>query len=154
TFSWLVTHVNRAPLITDPGAQNSVEGASVSLLMAANDPDGDSVTFSASGLPPALGINPTTGLISGTLGATSGGSYTVTVTATDGTLPSSKSFTWTVNDLNHAPTLADPGNQNNAENASVSLTLSGSDIDGDVLSYSATGLPSGLTVNAGTGAIT
>ncbi|CDK97481.1 conserved protein of unknown function [Magnetospirillum gryphiswaldense MSR-1 v2] len=46
------------------------------------DPDsGDTLTYSASGLPPGLGISSTTGAISGT--PTAAGSHVVTITATD-----------------------------------------------------------------------
>jgi hypothetical protein len=52
-------------------------------------------TWSATGLPAGLTINPTTGAITGT--PTAVGSGPVTVTATDsGTLSASTTFTWTV----------------------------------------------------------
>ena len=41
------------------------------------------LTFSASGLPPGLSINPTTGVISGTPSTTVGSPFTVSLTATD-----------------------------------------------------------------------
>jgi hypothetical protein len=77
----------------------------------------------------------------------------VTATASDGTLTGSQTFTWTVTHVNHAPTLTAPGNQTSGENASVALQLAGSDLDGDALTYSASGLPAGVAVNAATGLI-
>jgi hypothetical protein len=71
-------------------------GTLVALQMAATDPDGDVVTYSATGLPAPLTIDPTTGLISGTLGVGSAGTYTVTVTASDGVSSTSQTFTWTI----------------------------------------------------------
>ena len=49
------------------------------------DPDGEPLTFTATGLPPGMVIDPATGIISGTLpaDASQAGPYTVTVTATD-----------------------------------------------------------------------
>ncbi|MFI9719994.1 putative Ig domain-containing protein [Streptomyces sp. NPDC052396] len=82
--------------VTNPGAQTSTAGAAVSLQVQATDSDaGQSLTYSATGLPPGLAIS-TAGLISGK--PTTAGKYNVTVTAQDATKASgSASFTWTVN---------------------------------------------------------
>ena len=59
---WILTTVaaltNRPPTLTDPGPQTNTEGASVTLPLTGTDPDGDPLTFSASGLPASLAINP------------------------------------------------------------------------------------------------
>ena len=145
---------NSPPTLTQPVNQTSAENAAVSLQLVGNDPDGDALTYSATGLPPVLSVNAATGLISGTLTATSAGTYTVTATVSDGSLTSSKTFTWMVTNVNQPPTLTQPPNRTSARNASVSLQLVASDPDGDVLTYSATGLPASLTINAATGLIT
>ena len=44
-------------------------------------------------------------------------------------------------------------NRSDPVSQSISLSLSGSDPDGDTLAYSATGLPIGLTINGATGVI-
>jgi hypothetical protein len=98
-FMWTITP-DGAPWVTSPANQSNLEKATISLQVAASDPDGDVLTYSATGLPPTLTINPVTGLISGTLSSTSAGTYTVTVTASDGSLSNSKTFTWTVMDVN------------------------------------------------------
>src|SRR5439155_1658638 len=152
-FTWTVTNVNRAPTLTAPANQTSAENATVSLQLVATDPDGGALTYSATGLPPSLTVTAATGLISGTLSLTSAGTYSVTATASDGTLSNSKTFTWTVTNVNRAPTLTAPANQTSAENAAVSLQLVATDPDGDALTYSATGLPPSLTVTAATGLI-
>jgi hypothetical protein len=51
------------------------------------------------------------------------------------------------------PTLANPGNQSSATGQQVSLQLMGSDPDGLAVTYTATGLPAGLTLGASTGFI-
>ena len=79
--------MNRAPVVSAIADQTSAENAAISLAVTASDPDGDAVTFSATGLPPGLAINPATGVISGTLSYTSAGTHPrLTVTASDGTL--------------------------------------------------------------------
>ncbi|MFD8814386.1 putative Ig domain-containing protein [Streptomyces sp. NPDC059627] len=81
--------------VTSPGSQSTVTGSSVSLQISASDSAGATLTYSASGLPTGLSISSSTGLISGT--ASTAGTYSTTVTATDSTGASgTASFTWTV----------------------------------------------------------
>jgi len=82
--------------VTNPGSQTGTVGTAVSLQVAATDSaSGQTLTYSAAGLPAGLSINATTGLISGT--PTTAGTSTVTVTAADTTGASgSASFTWTI----------------------------------------------------------
>ncbi|MFC5033757.1 hypothetical protein C8250_033520 [Streptomyces sp. So13.3] len=83
--------------VTNPGSQSSTVNTAVSLQIQATDSgSGQTLTYSATGLPPGVTINPSTGLISGT--PTTAGTYNVTVTAKDGTnATGSASFTWVVN---------------------------------------------------------
>jgi serine protease len=86
-----------AVTIATPEAQVGIVGASVSLpIQAAGSTEGEQLTYAATGLPPGLTIDPSTGTISGTLRIA--GTYTATVRATDAANDSSTaSFTWTVN---------------------------------------------------------
>jgi hypothetical protein len=145
---------NSPPVLTQPSNQTSAENSSASVQLSATDPNGNTLTYSATGLPGGLAINAQTGLMSGTLSYTSAGTYNVTATVSDGSLTNSKSFTWTVTNTNRPPVLTQPSNQTNAEGSSVSVQLSGSDPDGTSLTYSASGLPSSLSVNSSTGLIT
>jgi len=54
---------------------------------------------------------------------------------------------------NQPPTLFSPGNQTSAAGTAVSLNLQGSDPEGAPVTFSATGLPPGLTLTTSTGAI-
>ena len=82
--------------VTNPGNQTSTVGTAASLQINASDSaSGQTLTYSASGLPAGLSINPGSGLISGT--PTSAATSTTTVTAKDATgAAGSASFTWTV----------------------------------------------------------
>src|SRR5207244_7358868 len=84
-------------------------------------PDGGAIPYGAAALPPARTLPAATGLIAGTLSFASTGTYSVTATVSDGTLSDSKTFTWTVTNVNRAPTLTAPTNQTSAENAAISL---------------------------------
>jgi hypothetical protein len=82
--------------VTNPGNQASTVGAPANLQIHATDSaPGQTLTYSASGLPAGLTIDPATGLISGK--PTTTGISTVTVSARDTTnATGSTSFTWTV----------------------------------------------------------
>ncbi|MFC5766009.1 putative Ig domain-containing protein, partial [Actinacidiphila bryophytorum] len=82
--------------VTSPGNQSTKVGTAVSLQVHATDSaSGQTLTYSASGLPAGLSINSSTGVISGT--PTTVGNSSVTVTAKDTTNASgSASFTWAV----------------------------------------------------------
>ena len=82
--------------VTNPGSQTGTVGTAVSLQIHATDSaSGQTLTYSATGLPTGLSINSSSGLISGTPSAA--GTSSVTVTAKDTTNASgSASFTWTI----------------------------------------------------------
>jgi hypothetical protein len=65
------------------------------------------------------------------------GSLTVTVTADDGELEGSGSFTLAVNAVNDAPVVDAIDSQTVAEDTDFVLTLSASDVDGDAVTFSA-----------------
>ena len=147
---------NTEPTLSTPADQSHTEGDTVSLQLSANDPDNDPLSYSASGLPAGLSLEPSSGLISGTLAAGAVGSYTVDISVSDGNGGSaSASFGWTVEapPVNQVPVLTNPGDQLHTVGDNVSLQLVANDADGDSLSFSAVGLPSGLSVDTTSGAI-
>ncbi|HEX2751039.1 MAG TPA: PA14 domain-containing protein, partial [Verrucomicrobiales bacterium] len=107
-----------------------------------------------------------------TLLASPGGVWTLTVTPTAAgsisvTLPAGKCFDGGGNGnlasnacpatytpvANRAPVVTSPGNQTSPRGAIVSVQMQGSDPDGQALTWSAAGLPSGLSINSTTGLI-
>jgi DNA-binding beta-propeller fold protein YncE len=87
--------LNFAPVVNPPGNLASTVGSVISQPISASDPDGESMTFSAIGLPDGLGISATSGIISGTPNRI--GDFAVTVRATDVRGDSgTASFTWSV----------------------------------------------------------
>lgn len=90
------TSTGNTVTVTNPGSQSGTVGTAKSLQMSATDSaSGQTLTWSATGLPAGLSINSSTGLISGT--PTTATSYSTTVTAKDTTGASgSASFTFTI----------------------------------------------------------
>jgi len=82
--------------VTNPGAQTGTVGTAASLQIKASDSaTGQTLAYTASGLPAGLSIGSATGLISGT--PTTAATSSVTVTVTDGTGASgTATFSWTI----------------------------------------------------------
>jgi endo-1,4-beta-xylanase len=82
--------------VTNPGGQSGTVGTAASVQLRATDSaTGQTLTYSATGLPAGLSVNATTGLISGT--PTTAGTSNVTVTVRDGTGASGTAgFSWTI----------------------------------------------------------
>ena len=148
TFAWYVNAIH----FPNPGNQFNVEGDTVSLQLQAVDTWGGTPTFSAVGLPPGLSIDPNTGLISGTItpGSAANGPYNVAIQTADSDTANCKFFTWYISS---SISLTNPGTLFNGEGDTVSLQIQASDSSGGTLTYSAMGLPNGLTIDPNTGRI-
>jgi hypothetical protein len=135
--------------VTNPGTQNSTAGQTANLPITASDSSpGLALTYTAAGLPPGLGINASSGLITGQM--TASGTYQVTVTATDPTTAhGSATFTWVVNTSGTVTvTVTSPGNQVSTRNVALQLQIAAADSAGNPLTFSAAGLPAGLSISS------
>ena len=95
---------NVPPEVTTIPAQSNNESDVIAIQVDANDPDGNNLSYSASGLPEGITIDESTGLISGVIsfGASEVSPYNVTVTVTDdGFIPESVDtvFSWDVDQV-------------------------------------------------------
>ena len=151
TFQWTVNQGR--PVVNNPGPQSSTENDLVAIPIVASDADGDALSYSAAGLPPGLSIGRLTGLISGRLTFSAAGKHGVEVTVTGGGQATTVSFLWVVTNKNQPPDVIKPANQSSAAGATVALPVLASDLDLQALTYSATGLPAGLSMNSVTGVI-
>jgi Glycosyl hydrolase family 48/Cellulose binding domain/Putative Ig domain len=140
--------------VTNPGTQTSSASAAVSLQIQASDSaTGKTLAYSATDLPLGLSISSATGAITGT--PTMTGSYTTTVTVSDGSSASSVNFAWTVGTgTGNTVTVTNPGNQTGTVGTAASVQIHATDsASGQTLSYSAAGLPAGLSISSSTGLI-
>jgi regulation of enolase protein 1 (concanavalin A-like superfamily) len=143
-----IVSVPLAPTISTIAAQSSQRGKTASLQIAASDPAGNALTYSATGLPAGLSIGASTGLISGTVSTTAAATNAVTVTVNNGTLSASTGFSWATTAPNRAPTITAVAAQTSVRGQSASLQIAASDPDGQAITYAASGLPAGLSINA------
>ena len=138
------------------GTANAVVGAAFELSVR-NAFGGDDLTFSATGLAPGLVLDATTGQISGA--PSSAGSFSAIVTARNSSGEASGGFQIIIEKLGtitvDAPsydggmdTGLGPWPANKTVNYDTSRHASGAD-----LTYVATGLPAGLSINTSTGEI-
>ncbi len=149
-FLWSVGDPVSVASVSD---QSGAEGAAVSLAMSGTDANGSPLTWTETGLPPGLAIDPYTGVISAapSAGDADTGSFDVTVTATDaGGSSDSNTITWSVID---PVAITDPGTQSNAEGDVVNLPMGGVDANGSLLTWSVAGLPPGLGIDPDSGVI-
>jgi hypothetical protein len=86
-------------VISGTPATSVLAGGSYSFLPTASDPDGNTLTFSISGLPAWASLDTTTGRLTGTPTSAQLGSYAnIVITVSDGTLTASlPAFSITVN---------------------------------------------------------
>ena len=123
------------PALASPGNQSNNVGDKVNL--AINAVDADAGSFIATGLPPGLTINATTGVISGTVGPLASGVYTVKVSASDGTVVGSVTFSWAISD--NPPALTNPGTQTSSAGEPVNVPISS--LNPDTGSFTISGQP-------------
>lgn len=133
--------------VTNPGSGAGNVGSPVSEQISAMDSAaGQTLTFTASGLPAGLSIS-SSGLITGT--PTTAGTSTVTVTATDTTSAfGSTTFSFAVAAA-RTVTVANPGSQALVVGTAFSLQVSATDsVSGTPLTFTASGLPAGLSISS------
>lgn len=144
---------NQAPILTPIGSKSVAEAANLNFVVAATDPDFNSLTFSASPLPAGATFNPGTQTFDWTPGYTQAGDYNVLFVVSDGTLADSEVVAITVTNTNRPPVLAAIGARNVQVGSTLAFNVSASDPDATVPTLSATALANAtFTDNAnGTG---
>jgi hypothetical protein len=161
TFTWSVTvaPVNAPPTVTSVTIDQASPRTNDTLTatVVASDPNGDPLTYGYQWRKNGVDI---AGAVGATLALSTAGngdkgdSIAVRVIASDAQASSAPVTSAAVAVLDSVPVFAqDLGNQSSVEGGVVSLSAGATDADGDALTYEATGLPAGLSINAGTGLI-
>ena len=139
TVTVAVANVNDPPVVDAVPNQADLENEGVSLQIVASDVDGPNpLSYSATGLPPDVTINSSTGLISGTVSFDAvvhpaiQDVYSVTVEVSDGIDTTPVSFDWTITDVNRAPVAVDDSDSTlHDTSVTIDVLANDSDADGD-----------------------
>jgi len=143
--------VNSPPSLDSIGDKITNEGQALSFVLGASDPDGDSLTYSASNLPPGAIFNPSTKTFNWAPDYMQSGTYSgIHFQVTDNDLSSFENITIRVINVNRQPLFNSIGNKSVNENELLQFKVEASDLDGDSLTYSASNLPPGANFDVTT----
>jgi len=145
-----VIDVNHSPQLTVPVSQTIKENDNAQFTVSATDEDTDNtLVLSAENLPEGANFDANNGTFDWTPDFNQTGSYTVTFKVSDGVEEASSMLEIQVENVNRAPEINGPGNTSVIAGETVNISFSGSDPDGDELSFDSAGLPSDASFNSG-----
>jgi hypothetical protein len=140
---------NNPPSITTaPASAFIVIGGTYAYDVDATDPDGDAITFSLNQGPTGMTIDPDTGLLEWTPGATQEGQFAVEIYATDSRGASAIQSYQITASTNHNPTILTPPPTSGAVGETYRYRVWAQDADFDSLSYALNIAPAGMTIDA------
>jgi len=147
TAAIMVNNVNRSPVFEAMENKTVDEGAELTFVVNASDPDGDTISYSALNLPEGAVFSNQT--FSFKPGYEQTGDYLIIFVASDGLLEDIEAIVVTVNDVavNQAPVLEPIGNKSVDIGGSINFNINAYDADGDAISYSAQNLPVGAVLS-------
>jgi YD repeat-containing protein len=155
SFTITVTHTNLAPHLVPVAPQYGRENTLLTFGVVGSDPDGDPSPLSASNLPAGATFDARNGVFQWTPDFGQAGDHTVTFTMTDAAgLSDSIQVPIHIDRVDRPPVLNIADHQV-ILGQTLTFSAAGTDPDaGDVLTYSAQGLPQGATLDAKTGLVT
>lgn len=151
-FNLTVTEVNQAPVLDVIGNKSVSEESELTFVISGTDADlpANTLTYSANSLPAGATFDQNTRTFSWIPTIEQAGNYQVEFTISDGLLNDTEIVPIDVGNVNRTPVLNTIGNKTINEGALLTFTISGSDPDGDPLTYSAEDLPSGASFDPDT----
>ncbi|MEP1075191.1 putative Ig domain-containing protein [Leptolyngbya sp. PL-A3] len=156
TLSVIQPQANTAPQITSEPRVATRTNTPYVYQVAVSEPDGDRLTFSLSDAPNGMTIDPQMGRLSWQPGASQVGAHTVSVVVQDGQ-GGRDTQTYRLNVTHQAANFAPEITSEPFALTSVGRTYqyqaSGVDPDGDAIFWELVGAPTGMTINAQTGAV-
>ena len=172
-YTWTINeNSNDAPVATagtrvlTAADEDSAIGGGYSVAGDFSDEENNTLNYAVTvnSLPAGINLNASTGALSGTPTVPGSYNFSITATETDGNpsnlSSSAKAYSWTINNINDAPTsVGGTVNLGETENVALSgFSVAGdfSDEDNNTLNYAVTSgtLPTGVSLNTSTGALT
>ncbi len=140
-----VNNVNLVPVLDPIGPQSVNEGSNLTFRVHATDADGDVITLTATNLPTNSSFADSgngSGSFTFNPSYTQSGTYNVIFKATDPSLAvDSEVVAITVNNVNLVPVLDSIGPKSVNEGSNLTFRVHATDADGDVITLTATNLP-------------
>jgi hypothetical protein len=159
-FSIVVTPPtgNTPPVISGTPMTSVAAGTAYAFVPTASDADGNTLTFSVTGLPSWASFSTTMGQISGTPPAGTTGTFSgIVISVSDGSATVSLpafSITVTAPTMNHAPTISGTPATTARQGTAYSFQPSAADADSDPLTFAIANRPTWATFNVNTGLLT
>ena len=136
-----VTSANQAP-VANPQSVTTDEDTAKAITLTGSDPDNNPLTYSVVTQPAHGALSGTAPALTYTPAANYSGPDSFTFKVNDGTVDSAPAtVSITVNPVNDPP-VADAGSANTACDTPVAMTLTGSDVDNNPLTFSVASNPS------------
>lgn len=165
-WEWLVITVvpNQPPLLNLIGNRSVAEGRNLNFQISASDPDGDTLTYSATVLPTGATFNTSTHAFNWTPNYDQARNYSITFSVSDGIDIASETIVIAVTNVNRPPVLNPIGNKTVYVKTNLSFNVTATDLDNDSVTFSATGepfiqspsnpYPASFTTKTGVGSVT
>jgi hypothetical protein len=155
SFTITVTNENDPPTMTSIAITTATDDVLYTYDVEASDIDsGDTLTYGLSVFPTGMTIDTITGLIEWTPNDDHIGPNSVTVLVSDGNGGSdTQSFTITVSDANDQPTIISTAPTAAIEDSQYTYDVEVLDPDNNILNFSLTTNPNGMTIDSATGLI-
>jgi trimeric autotransporter adhesin len=159
SFTILVTPppVNRPPVISGVPMTSVEAGTAYTFVPTANDPDGDTLTFSIAGQPAWAAFDTRTGRLSGTPPSGTTGTFSnIRISVSDGPNTATLaafSITVTAPTTNRPPTITGSPPTTATQGALYTFTPTASDPDGNALTFSIANRPTWATFNSTNGTL-
>ena len=136
-----ITDVNEAPLISSSASFNADENQTAIGTASASDPEGTEISYSVTGTDAGVISISSSGVLSFDTAPNyeSKNAYSVTLNAGDGVNTTSQNISIAINDINDAPVASSDNYVMKLlpqAQSSTTITLQGTDEDGDSLTYS------------------
>ncbi|MGD9899214.1 MAG: putative Ig domain-containing protein [Calditrichaceae bacterium] len=147
-----VENVNRPPKFTELNDKPVDENKELSFKVeAADDDQGTTLIYSVDNLPNGSGFDKPSRFFTWKPGYDQSGKYSVAFNVSDGETSVSKTVNITVNNVNRKPGISGPSSKETEAGSTLTFSYSADDPDGDNLSYSASGMPAGSSLDSKSG---